>query len=289
MRGEGPKNWRSTLRLNLLQLVLVTYIKSIYIIIGICCPKEDLVLFIVTPQKARYKVVKMQGLFKKMPSSVDFHFNSEHFGKDLTGDTKEKFSNLKQSIETFMIDTKNQNIILKIILDLIEETKDLKSSESFAILREMTSYLRIELLSNDPERVYNVIILIDVLINNSGFRMHILIGRRKFMKTFGLVLRRHLSHASSIPHQRVSYLAIDRLQAWGEAFTSRRTLYPHIYETYYKIIHKYHISFPRIYFDPARTPIRLGPITPEERQMVLDFPDESIEHQTKWEVCHLLC
>eukprot|EP01034_Spumella_vulgaris_P025877 gene25877-32382_t len=94
------------------------------------------------------------------------------------------------------------------------------------------------------------------------------------MQTFGIVLRRHRAKVNSSLHQRVSAFAIDCIQAWGEAFTSRRALYPHINDTYYKIRYKYHIRFPRMDFDPTRVPIFLGDVTDRERQLAAEFPDD---------------
>lgn len=73
--------------------------------------------------------------------------------------------------------------------------------------------------------------LIDGLIKNSGYRIHILIGRRRFMKTYGLIVSRHRAHMNSTLRMRVSALMVDCIQAYGEAFSTRRLLYPFIYDT----------------------------------------------------------
>ncbi len=200
----------------------------------------------------------MKSIRNLMPASTDFCYPTSWIGSNLKGTReREHFGKIKQSIDYYMNNSINNANLLKIV-DMIEESKAMGMSQSIPPLIEVVNLLRNQLMDSSPENVYKTIILLDVLIKNSGYRIHILIGRRKFMKTFGIVLRRHRSHVNNALNQRVSALAIDCIQAWGEAFTSRRSLYPHIYETYYKIRHKYHIRFPRPDFDPTRVPIFLG-------------------------------
>ena len=66
----------------------------------------------------------------------------------------------------------------------------------------------------------------------------------------------------------------DCIQAWGEAFTPRRHMYPHIYEAYTKMRYKYGIPFLRPHFDPTRVPIFLGPITQPEKFLVNEYGED---------------
>lgn len=217
----------------------------------------------------------MKGIKEFIPSTADFHYPLDWFGRGLSGFSRTHFETLKHGIEAYMSDPKDKSKLIN-ILNLIEETKIVGITESIPILSEIVKYTRVYLLSKDPEKVYHTLVLCDCLVKNSGYRLHLLIGRRKFMKTIGLITRRNrkVQYSHNISHIRVANLGLDCIQAWGEAFISRRVLYPHIYETYYKMRHKYNIVYPRIDFDPIRVPIPLGPITEREKQLIRDYPAE---------------
>ncbi len=208
-------------------------------------------------------------------SSADFHYPADWFGKGLSGFSRTHFETLKHAIQMYLLEPAKQSKLTD-VLNLIEETKIVGLNESVPIISEIVKYLRVYLLSKEPETVFSTLVLCDTMVKNSGYRVHLMIGRRKFMKTVGLITRRHrkLEYSHSSPHRRVAALGLDCIQAWGEAFTSRCVLYPHIYETYYKTTHKYHIAFPRIAHDPSRMPIILGPITDRERELVKQYPAE---------------
>ena len=59
-----------------------------------------------------------------------------------------------------------------------------------AVLEGMVTYLRHKLLSSDTQTIYYTVLLLDVLVKNSGYRVHVLIGRKHFMKTLSVVARR---------------------------------------------------------------------------------------------------
>ena len=95
------------------------------------------------------------------------------------------------------------------ILDLIESTKQIGVQNSMTVLEGMVTYLRHKLLSSDTQTIYYTVLLLDVLVKNSGYRVHVLIGRKRFMKTLSVVARRNRLK-SGYAFTRVSDLIIGK-------------------------------------------------------------------------------
>lgn len=210
-----------------------------------------------------------EDMFKQRLSTADFHLPSTWIGSTLSGTARMQFINIRKKIDLYNLEpVSSENIIT--VLDEIEKVKDSGHNESLPVLGEVVNYLRTLLLHSDTEIVFHTVILLDCIVKNSGYLMHVLIGRRKFMKTLSLIARRHLSETSE-SHKRVGVYTIDCIQAWGEAFLSRSNHYPHIYQTYSKLRTKYFIKFPRPDFDPTRVPIFLGEMTSRERELTRRF------------------
>ncbi len=110
----------------------------------------------------------------------------------------------------------------------------------------------------------------DALVKNCGPKIHVLIGQYRFMTTLSKISRVWLRgyHSRS---KTVANHGLDTIQAWGEAFETRKFLYPHIYGTYMKLRAKDYIKFPKVQYDPRRVPIFLGPITTKEKQYVAEY------------------
>jgi hypothetical protein len=107
-------------------------------------------------------------------------------------------------------------------------------------------------------------------VKNCGTKVHVLVGEELFMTTLSKITRVWLRGFSS-RSKVVGQYGLDTIQAWGEAFESRRYLYPHIYGTYTKLRAKSYIKFPGIQYDQRRVPIFLGPISHHEKQFVADY------------------
>jgi hypothetical protein len=205
-------------------------------------------------------------------STVDIRMPANWVGSSLQGAAKEQFQSLRRKIDLYNLETVTTENLVR-ILDAIEEVKSCGNDRAVIVLSEIVNYLRTLLLSRDTEVVFHTVILLDCIVKNSGFIMHILIGRRKFMKTLSLIARRHLNEPSQT-HKRVGVFALDCLQAWGEAFYPRQEFYPHIYGTYLKLRTKYKVKFPRPDFDPTRVPIFLGVVSATERVIANKFNNE---------------
>jgi hypothetical protein len=98
----------------------------------------------------------------------------------------------------------------------------------------------------------------------------VIVGDELFMTTLSKISRVWLKGFGS-KSKMVGNYGLDTLQAWGEAFESRKYLYPHIYGTYTKLRAKTYIKFPGIQYDQRRVPIFLGPISVNEKQFVADY------------------
>lgn len=107
-------------------------------------------------------------------------------------------------------------------------------------------------------------------MKNCGTKVHVLVGDELFMTTLSKITRVWLRGFSS-KSKMVAHYGLDTIQAWGEAFESRKYLYPHIYGTYTKLRAKSYIKFPGIQYDQRRVPIFLGPISHNEKQFVADY------------------
>jgi hypothetical protein len=213
----------------------------------------------------------------RLPSSVDFHLPSSMVGASFIR-SKEKsiFDSIKADIANYYTGPIDL-IKLMAIVDSVDQTAGLGFTESMKILGNVMSYLRIKLLSRDLRITEMTAVLLDVLVKNCQYRIHIYVGRRIFMKTFCLVLRqllvderdqhRSAGKMSSFGENRRSFQRcnhitklyyigvrmLDILQGWGEAFKKhRRDIYPFVVASYEKTRYKYGIRYPRADYDPTR-------------------------------------
>jgi hypothetical protein len=128
----------------------------------------------------------------RLPSSVDFHLPSSMVGASFIW-SKEKgiFDAIKANIAIYYTGPIDL-IKLMAIVDSVDQTAGLGHTESMKILGNVMAYLRIKLLSRDLRITEMTAVLLDVLVKNCQYRIHIYVGRRIFMKTFCLVLRQLL-------------------------------------------------------------------------------------------------
>lgn len=190
-------------------------------------------------------------------------------GSVLQGVAKRQYVVIREKIDHYNTTPITEENIIE-ILDLIECVKEFGYKRAVPVLNEVVHYLRSCLLSTNTDIVFHTLVLLDCIVKNSGFILHIMIGRRKFMKTMSLVARRSIMEPS-LAKQKVGLQALDCLQAWGEAFYPREQYYPYIYQTYLKLRNKYKIRFPRRDFDPTRVPIFLPALSTEEKAMASAF------------------
>lgn len=205
----------------------------------------------------------------KYISSVDFRLPMSWIGSVLQGVSKRQYMVIRDKIDNYNNKPITQENILE-ILDLIESVKEFGYKKAVPVLNEVVYFLRSALLSRNTDVVFHTLVLLDCIVKNSGYILHVMIGRRKFMKTMSLVARRSIMEPT-LANQKVGLQALDCLQAWGEAFYPREQYYPYIYQTYLKLRHKYKIRFPRCDFDPTRVPIFLPALSTEEKEMATAF------------------
>ena len=201
-------------------------------------------------------------------SPYELHLPSMLIGSALPTQSKVMYDRLIRKMDIYINEQPPRNESLLPIIDYIDE---IYSYDNYDIIipvySEAIYYLRIQILSTDAAKAYNSIIVADTLVKNSGYKIHVLIGQRKFMKTMGIIARKYINDVM-LAKRQVSMLALDCIQAWGEAFYPRERYYPEIYHTYYNMRHKYQIPFPCPDFDPTRVPIFLGLITKQELYLV---------------------
>lgn len=217
---------------------------------------------------------------------VDPRLPETWIGRDLDNEEKRIYHEVKNSIERFFsLRTLNHALMVR-INDFISTNICPRSSESScSILQELFKYLRIKLLNNDVVILEHTAMLLDFLVKNyHDFKVHLLVNQRKFMKTMSVIARRHLAKGAS--HYRSALVLLDCIQGWGEGFYSRRHVYPHIWETYHKLVYKHGIHFPRPYFDPTRVPIFLGPIKEKEVQIIMQYAHQMDKDKDSTEDSH---
>jgi hypothetical protein len=143
---------------------------------------------------------------KYIPAKEDFTFPTSWIGRLLQPNQKRLFDLLVKEVDRYFDSNAKEKNMLE-ILDVIEETKGIGINESIPVLDELITFLRHKILYNESLIVYYTMILLDVMVKNSGYRVHILVGRKTFMKTLSLTARRNLAKRG-ISNQRVAEIII---------------------------------------------------------------------------------
>lgn len=201
----------------------------------------------------------------RIPSTAELHVPKSMLGLTITSAVgKEHFRVIRINIEKYANNKFHISRLLQIVDDF-DATKCLGHAASMQVLDQIMTYLRIKLLLSDIYVVEKVAVLLDTLVKNCQYRVHLLVGSRTFMKTFGVVTRQLLADERE-KHCKVGARLLDILQGWGEAFSqkNRFKIYPHIVETYHKMQSKYGYTYQRAHYDPSRVPIFLGPLHEKE-------------------------
>ena len=198
-------------------------------------------------------------------TTADFHLPTGLVGATLLpGVERDYFKIIRNDIDIYIKKITSLCQLMKLV-DSVEETKRLGHRRSMIILSHIMTYLRIKLLSHELRVIELSAIMIDTLVKNGQYRIHILVGNRIFMKTIRVIIRQLLAD-ERLQCRRVGFKILDFLKGWGEAFSKgeRRLIYPHIVTTYEKMRHKYGVTYQRPDFDPLRVPIFLGTISSYE-------------------------
>ena len=109
-----------------------------------------------------------------------------------------------------------------------------------------------KLASSKSKTVFLAITLVEALVKNGGARVHGAVGTEPFMKEMAKVARRFNGRGGS-ESMEVSELVLDVIQAWGEAFLSRKKHYPAFVNAYHDL-RKEGLQF-KAQYDVNRVPI----------------------------------
>ena len=147
----------------------------------------------------------------RLPKSVDFHLPSALVG--IGSKHKNLYLIIKGNVDEYLRGQMDLKILMKIV-DNIDKTKGLGFSESMRILGNLMSYLRIKLLSKDFIIIEMTAVLLDVLVKNCQYRVHIFVSRKMFVKTYCFVMRQMLADGRETHQragkQRYSYRASEK-------------------------------------------------------------------------------
>jgi hypothetical protein len=119
-------------------------------------------------------------------SKLDFHLPAGWHGSSLTGESKFNYETIRSTVNNYY--RKPSNKLLMDILDRVETYKYRGVEVFIPTMSVVVFYLRTQLLA-DPNTVFHTLVLLDVLVKNSGYILHALIGRERLMKTMSLVAR----------------------------------------------------------------------------------------------------
>lgn len=129
----------------------------------------------------------------RLPNTVDFHLPSVLVGRSLSWSAeKGVFEAIKADIDVYYSGPVDLKRLMKVVDD-IDQTQSMGYTQSMKVIGHVMSYLRIKLLSRDIRDIEMTAVILDVLVKNCQYRVHIYVGRRMFMKTFCLVLRQLLA------------------------------------------------------------------------------------------------
>jgi hypothetical protein len=126
----------------------------------------------------------------RLPTTVGFHLPSLlSWSNDMR-----YFELIKEDINLYYNGSADLNKLMKVVDD-IEMIKAMGDTESLKIMSHIVSYLRMKLLFTDIRIIEMTAVLLDVLVKNCQYWIHIYVGRKVFMKTFCLVTRTCLADA----------------------------------------------------------------------------------------------
>lgn len=118
--------------------------------------------------------------------------------------------------------------------------------------REIIFVIRKKLTSGKPKTVSLAISLAEALVKNGGIRVHAAIATDAFMKDMCKVARRYSGRIGA-DNIEAAELALDVIQAWGEAFLSRQKQFPAFVKAYHDL-RKEGMQF-KAQYDVSRVPI----------------------------------
>lgn len=116
----------------------------------------------------------------------------------------------------------------------------------------MMFLIRKKLASRQPKVAFLAVALVETLVKNCGTRLHAAVNDEGFMKELAKTARKYLSKTGA-ENREVAEIAMDIIQAWGEAFLPRQRQFPNIVRTY-QDMRKEGLPF-KAQYDSSRVPI----------------------------------
>lgn len=125
----------------------------------------------------------------RFPKSADVCLPSSWIGLNLKDKERKSYLELRGAIDFYLVELFDLRQVMKIV-DLIELTKTLGHLNSMKVIESCVAYLRSLLLDKNIKIIDFTLVLLDILVKNCRYRIHLYIGKRRFMKTMCLVIRR---------------------------------------------------------------------------------------------------
>jgi hypothetical protein len=204
---------------------------------------------------------------------VLYHSPTLWIGENLAPLEKAIYEDIKNEINKLFDKNVPLNNVMFNVVRKLNHTDHLGMDESIPLCKAVFKYLRhclIDTLSSTG--YYKVVHLLDALVRKSGIRVHVLVGRRRFLQTLSLTARQWKRHANDPVAQESADFAFDCIQAWHEAFYDLRAIFPEYQVVYYKLVWKYKVKFPRPEDDPSRLPIFMEQA--DDNSLLIKGPDE---------------
>jgi hypothetical protein len=189
---------------------------------------------------------------------VLYHSPTLWISENLAPLEKAIYEDIKNEINKLFDKQTPLNNVMFNVVRKFNHTDHLGMDESIPVCKAVFKYLRHCLIDTLSSTGYlKVVHLLDALVRKSGIRVHVLVGRRRFLQTLSLTARQWKNRVNDPIAQEGAEFAVDCIQAWHEAFYDLRAIFPEYQICYYKLVYKYKIKFPRPEDDPSRLPIIL--------------------------------
>lgn len=155
---------------------------------------------------------------------------------------------LKQHIDNATVD-----LLLRPDWEInIRVVDGVNACSSQSTINEIVFLIRKKFSASQPKTVYLALTLIEALVKNCGHRIYTAVNQDSFMKELGKVARKYHGKTGA-ENVEVASLALDIVQAWGEAFLPLQHRYPNI-PRLYQDLRKERMPFSSQY-DKNRVPI----------------------------------
>ena len=131
-----------------------------------------------------------------------------------------------------LVDNATVDMLLRPDWDLIIRIVDAVNSCSNQItINEIVFVIRKKFSSSQPKVVFLSLTLIEALVKNCGHRIYTAVNQDSFLKELGKVTRK-FNNKTGAESAEVFKLALDIVQAWGEAFLPLQHKYGNITKLY---------------------------------------------------------